>query len=170
MAALRVQALCQSVAQCHEYFAAPSNLDQDCTNVEPVSQDSADVVVQSLQTKNAALFLMKLESFHLVPSSVVHIITTEIHSMNSLSYDHRLHVIGQLLNEHKVDNKPSDKILSPLSNEPAPFNPVSGVQRNKYAQHDFYQKEFKMIEPVRMYEAFIMCQLRSLWLRCFQMS
>lgn len=44
----------------------------------------------------------------------------------------------------------SAKILSELSNDITPFNPVDGVLRTRYTRQDFYKREFKRIEPVEV--------------------
>ncbi|KAL3187803.1 hypothetical protein MRX96_024557 [Rhipicephalus microplus] len=76
------------------------------------------------------------------------IISKEINFMSSQSQDHRLQAIGKILEEHNIGEEISAKILSSLSNEETPINPVDDVLRTKYMRQDFYKKEFSMIEPL----------------------
>lgn len=133
-----------------EYPATAFGTELLCSNVEPSFSEAVNPSAQSWQTRNAALFFMKLESSHLVLLSVVQNISSEIHPMNSLGQNRRLRKIGEVIKEHQVDNEVSGKILSELSNEETPFNPVDGVLQTKYSRQDFYKRESKMIEPVEV--------------------
>lgn len=100
-----------------EDHATTSGTESFSSNAQPSFLEAVNPTWQSWQTRNVALFLMKLESCPLVPSSVVQNISSEIHSMNSLAQNRRLHVIGEVLKQPHVDDEVPGRVLSELSNE-----------------------------------------------------
>lgn len=139
------------------------NEDDDNCVLDMIMSGSAEIDVDAsneqlnshLFTRNAAMFLLKLQCQYFIPKSTVQFIVNELHSTHSLGLESLMHSLSIKLIVEGNDRSKVDSIISDLKRDDVfrnVFSTEHGTLRSEHRRIGYYKKNFSYVEP-RQFEA-----------------
>jgi hypothetical protein len=135
-------------------------LDNYGTSADFVSLDHSDDEVsaspltnnemENLLLEKVALFTMKMQVKHHVPSSVVQTIITELNDLVAVNTDAVCDKISKMVSDGRLSQDLANDVIRCIASHPlsTTLDCNSGPLRSEYMRSAFYKQKFRYVEPV----------------------
>ena len=122
----------------------------DINNEDLGGEEVASVIPKDALIDNIAMFLLKLQCKCLIPASTIDLISSELHSLHTLSLDNITSLVKIKLEVAGMHPDIVDRLLSSLHQEDAfhlAFNGENGLLRSQHKRNSFYVNSLRYVAP-----------------------